>query len=269
MRGVTSGSRLISVPVGTHTYAIADVQPNCTLSGAASGSVTLAVGDTVTVNADATCSAIGLGTVGTAVSDPAADTLPNMSGNASPALDLIGATTRYASGWFILVLHFTKPVLSSAGDEPTGLNGYIDLDVDENVNTGFAPAVNFFGGSAQQGSDYAVILFEADSVSVQLVKATGISSSSAGRVRAKFEGDSVIISIPLAKLGGDDGNLTVTTVIGTADRATDIAPNSGMITARVPSSIVMQKSTLRQHQAPERETGAPLQRSFGKWRPPR
>ena len=47
-----------------------------------------------------------------------------------------------------------------------------------------------------------------------------------------------LASSGLAKLGGDDGRMTISAVLGTFDRPTDIAPNSGVILARPASALV-------------------------------
>ena len=70
-------------------------------------------------------------------------------------------------------------------------------------------------------------------------KSSAGSDTTVHRVPLKLEGDSVIVRIPIAKLGGDDGNMTITTIIGTVDRPTDIAPNSGVILARPAAGAVV------------------------------
>lgn len=230
----------VSVPVGTRTYTLSDVQPNCTLAGPTSGSHTLAQGDTVVVNVDATCTTIDLGSVGVSMTDPAADTLGNGQQNPSRAHDIVGGTARYGGGFLILVTRFARPVKSPTTTDPDALYGYVDLDIDESMSTGVPPASNFFGGSAQMGSDFLIPMFEVDSVSTPIFRTPNVSTppTFAGMVRFRVESDSLILFIPLNKIG-DDGNLAATMVFGTADRPTDAAPNSNVYTLRVPASPTM------------------------------
>lgn len=232
-----TGTSYLRVPAGTHSWALKDVQPNCTMNGSASGSTTLIVGDTLSIDATASCSAIGYGTAGTVVADAEADTLQNSGNNPNKAHDILQFTTRYADNWLILVTRFKRPVGVVGSGVEAGLQGLIELDVDENTSTGAPPLVNGFGGNSQQGVDYAIVLFEADANSVRLVKVQS-QDTTTHRVPLKIEGDSVIIRIPLAKLGGDNGNMTITSIVGTEDRPTDLLPNSGVIVARPASAAI-------------------------------
>lgn len=261
---VPDGTTHLRVPVGEVAWEVGDVQPNCTLGGSATGSATLAAGDTVAFSADASCTTIGYGTATTVATDLAADTLANPAGNTVKAHDIVQVTTRYAADWLMLVMRFAQSVGGVGEDVVTGLQGYIELDVDENVNTGFPPIINEFGGSAQQGIDYAILLFDATSTGVRLVSAFS-DDTTTHMAQLAVEGDSVIIRIPLAKLGGDNGNLSLTSVIGTLDRPTDIAPNSGVILARQPAgAIVASDRTPAARAAPKPATG---KRSYeARWR---
>jgi hypothetical protein len=231
---VPLGTTHLRVPVGQVAWTIGDIQPNCTLGGATSGSSTLAANDTVAVTAAESCTAIGYGTATTVTTDVAADTLPNTAGNAVKAHDIIQVTTRYATNWLMLVMRFSRPVGGVGELSPTGVQGYIELDVDENRNTGAVPVSNSFGGSAQMGADYGVLLFDATSTSVVIARAFS-SDTTTHLVPLAIQGDSIIVRIPLAKLGGDDGNLALTSTVGTIDRPTDIIPNTGVILARQPT----------------------------------
>lgn len=238
--GVTTrypvGTTYVRVPTGSQTWQLTDIQPNCTIPGATSGTLNLAAGDTVTIDATATCTDVGYGVAGTVASDAAADTLANTS-NANRAHDLVQVTTRYATDWLILVLRFVQPVGSVGLTTPAGLQGWIELDIDESTATGFSPAINSFGGSATQGVDYGVILFEGSATSVRIERALANPDTTTFRVPMALEGDSVVIKIPLATLAADDGRMSVTMVLGTSDRPTDIAPNTGVILARPAAAL--------------------------------
>ena len=243
MRVPANGTSFLRVPNGTNNWTLSDVQPNCALEGPSSGTATIAAGDTVTISASATCAAIGYGTAGTSATDPAADTLGNQ-GSSNLSHDLVQLTTRYDASWLILVLRFTRPVGSVGSASPAGLQGVIDLDVDESASTGAAPLINAFGGSASQGSDYRIDFFGSVVGGARLLRA-GAGDSTTHRTPLALEGDSVIVKIPLAKLGPDDGRLTITAVLGTQDRPTDIAPNSGVIVARPSAALLAGGSAIK------------------------
>lgn len=223
------GTAYMRVPTGTMSYDIGDVQVNCTLAGAASGSLTTTAGDTTTLTASASCASVGYGVAGTTVSDPAGDTLTN-STDPDRAHDVVNISARYAPGFMILVLRFAQPVGSVGTANPAGLQGWVEMDTDESTATGVSPAINFFGGSASQGVDYALVLWEGTATSVLLASVT--TDTTTHRVPMVLEGDSIVFRIPLAKLAGDDGRMSVTMVVGDDDRPTDIAPNAGVILAR-------------------------------------
>lgn len=230
------GTSHVRVAPGQLSYEIGDVQPNCTLAGASSGTFTTSAGDTATITASLTCTAVGYGTATTVGTDAANDTIANAVTNVGKAHDVVQLTTRYAPNWLILVMRFTRPVGTVGGTTATALQGFIELDTDENISTGFEPSVNAFGGNAQQGVDYGLILFDATNTYVSLEKASFTSTdTTTHRVPIAIEGDSVVLRIPLAKLGPDDGNMSITAVVGTTDRPTDVVPNSGVVLGRVPA----------------------------------
>lgn len=264
---VVNGTTHIRVPAGSHTWELSDIQPNCT-TGASSGSITLNARDTVTINAAATCTAIGYGIAGTTAADAVGDTLSNAQNNTDRAHDIVRITARYATDWLILVWHFARPV-GSVGLQTSGaLQGLIELDVDENTSTGIAPLSNGFGGSAAQGVDYHIALFEADTAAVPIRRFSTAFDTIVHRVPIKLEGDSVIVRIPLAKLGGDNGNMTISSIVGTQDRPTDLAPNAGVFLARVPTGpVIVEAITITAAPSPAPRAGAAAKRS-PRW-PPR
>lgn len=223
---------VVPTRAGTFQYAIGDVQPNCTLSGAATGTITLAAGDTATLSAQLTCAALPAGTPGTSESDPVADTLPNPSGSTRPAHDIRTVSTRYAPGWLIMTFRFGGTVVHASESAVNSLFGYLELDVDENPATGEIPFSNVFGANAQIGVDVAVLLFGPEASPVPVFTTFNVIDGEVGFVPVKFGGDSVTVYLPLEKLNGDDGLLQAVMVYGTLDRPTDVAPNDGAFLAR-------------------------------------
>jgi len=218
---------------GDHQIAIADVEENCVLAGSVSRSFSLAAGDTVTVAMQVTCAAVGPGVAGFSAADPAADTMPATAGSSARAHDLVAITGRYTPDFLLLTLRFSANISAPARHAANSVYGFIDLDVDESAATGVEPGINIFGGNAEQGIEYEISLFGGDETSVELYGLDG----SLGRVAVRFDGDSVTIRVPLSKLGRDDGNLSLTAVFGTYGRATDVAPNTGVVLARRPAAV--------------------------------
>ncbi|MGH7636082.1 MAG: hypothetical protein ACREOK_00395 [Gemmatimonadaceae bacterium] len=229
----TNGTTYVRANTGTVNWQLTDIQPNCSIAGSTSGSATVAPGDTLTIDASATCTSIGYGTAGTSATDAAADTLGNSMNNANPAHDLVQMSARYAPGFLILVARFSKPV-GSVGTGAGGLYVVMDFDVDENASTGANPIINQFGGSANQGSDNRILLDEG----VAHLLTAEFTDTLSHAVPVVMEADSVLFKIPLEKLGNDDGSLSATVVLGTFDRPTDIAPNSGVFLARPSASLL-------------------------------
>lgn len=223
---------IVAMQAGTFQYTISDVQPNCTLSTATTGTLTLVAGDTVTMEAQATCTALPAGSAGTSQDDPVADTLPNLSGNSRPAHDIRTTSTRYAPGWLIMTFRFGGTVVHASESAVNSLFGYLELDVDENPATGEIPLSNVFGANAQIGVDVAVLLFGPETSTVPVFTTFNVIDGEIGLVPVKFDGDSVTVYLPLEKLNGDDGMLEAVMAYGTLDRPTDVAPNDGAFLAR-------------------------------------
>jgi len=225
-----NGVTLVSVPAGAYTAKLSDIEPNCTAS-VAEKNVTMAVGATTELAFNVSCAAYPPTTAALVTTDPTVDTLPNQLNSTNRSFDLVGMTTRYASNYMTVTLRFSRPI---------GLDviyGYLDFDLDENSTTGVQPFMNLFGGDATQG------------VEARLSFATGASpfgvvstlSDNFGVVRTIIDGDSVRFVIPFERIDGDDGNLTITGIVGSTDRPTDLIPNTGVLLSHLPASAVAMK----------------------------
>lgn len=261
------GTTNVRVPAGTRSYSVSDVQPNCTVTGPTTGTHTLAGGDTVTVTLAADCSAIPAGTAGTTtITEAAGDTLPNPS-NGPGAYDIIGMNARYTPGFMILAIRFQKAVQSPATGLASALYGYLEFDIDESGSTGKPAFVNSFGGNSSQGVDYFLDFFLTDTASTQLVRTPTPSQPffSGGRVRVRYEGDSLVVIVPLNKLANDDGRMTVTMVLGTGDRPTDIAQNVGEARVQPPAPLLALRGDAQTRVVLDPTPIAPAP-TAGKWR---
>jgi len=158
------------------------------------------------------------------LTDPTADTLTLGATTGPPAIDLISIRGDYKSDSLIVTATFSAPVVLGT-NVANGLYGYIDFDIDDNAATGI-PYTNDFGGSANLGIEYELDFYN-DPTSMLFY-----SLSNTVVVAASAAGNTVTARIPMARVGGDDGNFSIGGVIGTRDRPTDIFPNAGQTTVR-------------------------------------
>lgn len=164
------------------------------------------------------------GVLAFSLNDPVADTLLLGATTGPPAIDLVSIRGDFKSDSLIVTATFNAPVVLGT-NVANGLYGYIDIDIDDNAATGI-PYTNDFGGSASLGIEYELDFYN-DPTSMLFY-----SLSNTVVVAASASGNSVIARIPMARVGGDDGNFSIGGVIGTRDRPTDIFPNTGQTTVR-------------------------------------
>ncbi|MFL5576997.1 MAG: hypothetical protein ACJ79S_13610 [Gemmatimonadaceae bacterium] len=163
-----------------------------------------------------------------AFDDAVADTLAASEPTTVRAIDATRVAGRVTDDTIEIVLTFREPVATWTDSVANSLDGFVDIDVDENRATGIPADIDEEGlGSAEMGSDYYVSLRDDGAGHVALVDpATG----SANSIPATFSGSTVTIRVPLALVGRDDGNFTMAAVIGNGDRPTDLLPNGGHYT---------------------------------------
>lgn len=223
---------------GTYTVRLADVEPNCTVASN-SPSVTIPVGGLTDVTFNVSCGAYPATTAGAAFTDPANDTLPNAANAPTKSSDLLGVTTAYGPGFMTVTLRFSRTI----GTDQQ-LIGFIDFDTDENSSTGFPPLSNSFGGTVSQGIE-AQAAFR---IGPTGTTATGDVSlgNSFGPIRVSVGGDSVRLIIPNERLN-DDGNVTMSVILGSSDRPTDFMPNgSAALVSRRPAGPAPTPTMLEQ-----------------------
>jgi len=179
------------------------------------------------------------------LADPAGDTLPNPTGFPPTSHDLVLLRGDFKRDSLILTVTFNGPI--SAGSASTAsIGGYLEIDIDDNSNTGYDVIANEFGATAALGIEYELDMFESDGVSLLLYNA-----DSAAVVKASFSGNTLVVRIPMSRLSNDDGNFSLAGVVGNTERPTDIFPNTGQglvrrgnISATSASSVRAQKSPL-------------------------
>jgi hypothetical protein len=158
--------------------------------------------------------------------DPAGDTVPPVA-DAPPDLpkgiDLLTVGIAVGRDRVGLTLRFGEPVAPWSARAANSLDGFVDLDVDEQTNTGVPGAAVRPGHNPQIGADYYIDLRDARAGRVALVATRGRTFV---LVPARFDGATVTIEIPRAELDDDDGEFRLSLVVGPPDRpVTDYGPD--------------------------------------------
>ncbi len=160
------------------------------------------------------------GVLAFSLTDPAGDTLANV-GTSDKGIDVVSLRGDFKRDSLIVTVTFSGPV--SPGSSENSLGGFIEFDMDDNVNTGFRPASNIFGATASLGIEYQLDMFNSDGASFALYDAADVGVV----VKASFSGNTVTARIPMSRLSSDDGNFSIVGVVGNSLRPTDIFPNTG------------------------------------------
>lgn len=171
-----------------------------------------------------------------AVADPVADTF----GADSPQLDLTQLAAQVVGSDFVVSLTFDGRIAAPDSGAANALDGFIDLDLDQDGGTGDVPWTDLQridGGSTGMGNEAYVDLRSFDSLgNVELVN--DASEQVIGRVPLLLGERTARILIPLDLLAGDR-SIDVAAVIGTPAEATDIAPNQGSVASSDGTSAVL------------------------------
>ena len=123
-------------------------------------------------------------------------------------------------------IHFNGPVFPV--DSPTNpLVGNIEIDVDNNAQTGFAPTIEMFGPdepSTEMGVEFCIDLWAATiepdgSYTTEILDLLGVNPP---RIATVIYGvDSVRITVPSVEIDFEDGVCTLAVVVGTSMEPTD------------------------------------------------
>ena len=158
------------------------------------------------------------------LTDPANDTTGQGAAGMPKAHDLLSFRGDFKRDSLILRLTFSGPVMPSNSGDPLAVSGSIDFDIDDNAATGVSPRANLFGGTANLGVEYILVVGTSPAV---MVSAAGTRS-----VPSSVTGSTIVVRIPMQMFANDDGNFGMVGVIGTFDRPTDVFPNTGSTVVR-------------------------------------
>jgi len=156
--------------------------------------------------------------------DPQGDTVAVVNPTVR-ATDAIATEVTVLADVILLRLEFAAPVTPWSQGQPNPLDGFLDLDLDENSATGVPGAANEHGGDAQMGADWYLDLRDDGAEGLVLIK-----PNSSDRIGATIQylGTAVEIRLPRAALGETDGRFLVAFVLETEDRpVSDFVPNVG------------------------------------------
>jgi hypothetical protein len=156
------------------------------------------------------------------IQDPKGDA-QNSLGAGPPLLDIETIHLSHADGLLSFSMSFFTPIAAPSTGLPEGVVGVIELDTDRNIATGAPPVQNGFSppfASLSLGADYLVLLFS-EAINPGFVDIVDSSFNPVGTVPISFTPTSFAGDIPLGMLGGDDGIMDFTTIIGTVPQPTD------------------------------------------------
>ncbi len=165
------------------------------------------------------------------VLDPAGDTFATTASSGLVPPDIVRFAGAVTGGAIVITIDFAAPIAAPGSQAPNEVLGFIDIDSDQNALTGTTAQTDFFRpnpGFTGMGADYLVDLFSLDSLGQAAVNDNALGRV-VGYAPTQYQGSRLTVTIPLAILKQDDGNMDLATVVGTGPEPTDIAPNNGSL----------------------------------------
>ncbi|MEM9291106.1 MAG: hypothetical protein AAGD01_05455 [Acidobacteriota bacterium] len=171
------------------------------------------------------------------VADAPGDTF----GDGTVRQDLQRLAAEIVGSDLVISLIFYHEISAPDSGNVDALDGFIDLDLDQDGTTGDVPWTDLLrpddGTSTGMGNEAYVDLFSYDeNGNVELIN--DANDQLIGLVPLSITFDTARVHIPLNYLNGDR-NVDVAAVVGTFDEPTDIAPNQGSVTTSSGSSTVL------------------------------
>ncbi len=171
----------------------------------------------------AACGSIAAAAQGQAYVDAFGDATAAFGGS-GPLLDIDTIDVSYDATNLYFLFTFHTPIVAPSAQQPNSVLGVLEFDVDQNTATGDPPLQSLYSSNfpnLSAGVDYVLLfsseLFDAGNMAVMSVEL----GDAVGVVPVTFGTNSLSGVIPLSMLGGDDGLLNFTALIGTLDQPTD------------------------------------------------
>lgn len=175
-------------------------------------------------------------------SDPVGDTF----GSGTPQIDAASLDVAAAGGDLVISLTFSGTISPPDSGEADALDGFIDVDADQDGATGDVPWTDFLTGSdtTGMGNEFYVDIFSYSSDDGAADLVDDLSEEVAGRVPVTFTAYSMTVAIPLALVDGD-GSVHVAAIVGTVAEPTDVVPNSGSVSGPEATAALIQDGRFR------------------------
>lgn len=158
-------------------------------------------------------------------SDPLGDTF----GTSSPQIDATSLSATFGSGFLEISATFATPISVPDSGQSNALDGFVDIDADQNGNTGRVSHVDALNnGSAGLGNEFFIDLFTYDSADGRVSLVDDITQAVVARVPLTVTTTSFSVRIPLSAMG-DDGRVDTAIIVGTPSELTDVVPNQGSV----------------------------------------
>jgi hypothetical protein len=168
--------------------------------------------------------------------DPTGDTF----GSGPAQIDIISAQALYNVTTIEFTFTFASLIAPASAGAINSLGGVIDLDTDQNPDTGVGSFLLLFGQAPAPalGDEFYVDLFsEANHAGfVELIDANTVATIA--NIAVAYTGNSLRFAIPLETLG-DDGALNYGVLVGTMTEPTDEMPNGATPLTSVSASAAV------------------------------
>ena len=160
------------------------------------------------------------------LTDPAGDTF-----RTNAPWDLAALSLARDAGALMVALDFTRDVVAPIADDPGALVALVDLDLDQDAETGSSAVADEFrqdGKSTGLGVDARIYFADVDAAGkVAVVDGDGRET---GRVAPTYDGRRVTVRVPRSMLADDDGYVNAAAIVGIVGAPADIAPSIGNLT---------------------------------------
>lgn len=167
-----------------------------------------------------------------AFADALADTTRPTTPDANRAADALGIVGTVSTTDLVIRLRFAEEIAPWSSGSANGIDGFVDLDVDENELSGIPGAADDTGGDAGLGADYYISLRDNGAGSMALIHAT---EGTFQLVPVTFYARAIEIQIARNLIGENDGRFRLGAVVGVPGRpVTDYVPDTGHYTVHLP-----------------------------------
>jgi hypothetical protein len=159
-------------------------------------------------------------------SDPVGDTLPPPPNIFQRALDARAIQVGLTADSIIIRVEFTDAISPWSHQTLNSIDGFIDLDIDDNPATGYPAATQEFAGVDARMGVEAYISLRDDGMG-HLMRRDG-QATDWRSIPVEFADNSFTLRLARNDVGEDDGVFRVSAMIGGAGRwITDLVPGNG------------------------------------------